>query len=112
MIHSRLLKAAADYHPAPVNTDAIVLPDGILELTETIARNTHEVWASMRKKEGWRYGPTRDDALKLHPNLVPYEFLSEESREYDRATALNVLRLIIQLGYTIKAPGEATATSF
>lgn len=104
-----LAASAATYKPAPYDTDSIVLPDSLLALTETIARNTHEVWASKRMAEGWRYGERRDDAKRLHPNLVPYELLSEEDKEYDRATAMNAIRLMVSLGYAIVAPDAGAA---
>lgn len=102
-------QAAATYQPAPIDTAGVVLPESLLALTETIARNTHEAWARQRMDEGWRYGPSRDDVRKLHPNLVPYEYLSEEDKEYDRLTALNAIRLMVLSGFTVTAPDEAAA---
>ena len=104
--HSTL---AAGYRPAPVDTGDVVLPGSLLSLTEVIARNTHEVWASKRMEEGWRYGAERNDAKKLHPNLVPYEALAEEDKESDRATALNAIRLMVKLGYSISTPDTEAA---
>ena len=90
------------YKPQPIDTSAVKLDDGIYELCELIAKNTHEVWAAGRIKDGWTYGPTRDDEKRTHPCLVPYEELSEEEKEYDRSTSMETLKLIISLGYTIK----------
>ena len=50
------------YLPSPVDTGDVQLPDYLECLTEKMARNVHEVWAEGRMKEGWRYGPVRDDA--------------------------------------------------
>ena len=75
------------YNPSPINTDKIKLNKEILELSEILAKNTHEVWAKGRIDEGWTYGEKRDDILKTHPGLVPYEELSEEEKEYDRRTS-------------------------
>ena len=61
-------QAAATYQPAPIDTTGVVLPESLLKLTETIARNTHEVWARQRMDEGWRYGPSRDD-VRHRPDL-------------------------------------------
>jgi hypothetical protein len=55
-------------------------------------------------KDGWTRGPRRDDARKQHPSLVPYDELPESEKEYDRKTASETLRLILQLGYTIGEP--------
>jgi len=90
------------YTPNPIKTDDIILRDEILALSELLAKNTHEVWAQGRISDGWRYGEKRDDREKLHPCLVAYEELSEAEKDYDRNTALETLKLIIKLGYTIE----------
>ena len=54
--------------------------------------------------DGWRWGPTRDDARKEHPGLVPYEQLSESEKALDRATAMETLKVITALGYRIEKP--------
>lgn len=89
------------YTPCPVDTTDVQLPAELTPLIETMARNVHEVWAEGRIAEGWTYGPERDDTLKTHPCLVPYDDLPESEREYDRSTALSTLRLITRLGYRI-----------
>ena len=89
------------YSPAPIDLRDVLLPDGLERLVEQLARNTHEVWASQRMAEGWRYGPARDDREKLHPGLVPYEALSEGEKEYDRRTSMESLKLIYKFGYRI-----------
>jgi len=90
-----------DYRPAPRDTSGVRLPPDVVELTELLARNTHENWARQRLSDGWRYGPKRDDAKKEHPSLVPYEALSESEKEYDRRTAMETLKTIVALGYRI-----------
>ena len=89
------------YTPNPICTDHIELPADLLELTEKIAENVHENWAAGRIREGWTYGPARNDALKTTPCLVPYEELTDVEKEYDRKTAMETLKLIMALGYTI-----------
>lgn len=89
------------YEPKPINTDNIVLNDDLLELTEKIAENVHDVWAQQRISQGWVYGEKRNDELKQTPCLVPYSELTEIEKEYDRLTALGTLKLIIALGYDI-----------
>lgn len=77
------------------------LPKDLDTLIEQLARNVHEVWAKNRMNEGWRYGEQRDDRLKTHPCLIPYEELPEEEKNYDRNTALETLRLITKLNFRI-----------
>ena len=89
------------YNPKPIDTSAIKLPKDLLDLGEQIAKNVHDVWAAGRIKDGWTYGPVRNDANKQHPCLVPYEELPEEEKAYDRNTAQETLRLIMKLGFNI-----------
>jgi hypothetical protein len=89
------------YTPRPLDTSAVVLPEALLGLLERLAENTHEVWAAQRIKEGWTYGPERDDADKKHPCLVPYADLPESEKEYDRNTAAETLKAVIALGYQV-----------
>lgn len=91
-----------DYTPKPIDTSDVQLNDDILELTEKLAKNTHEVWSAGRISQGWSYGPERDDAEKKHPCLVEYEELSEEEKLYDRNTSMETLKCIIKLGYKIE----------
>lgn len=90
------------YVPKPVDTSDILLPEGLLDLTEKIAENVHDIWALGRMNDGWTYGASRDDTKKEHPCLVPYDELSDGEKEYDRNTALETLKLIVALGYKIE----------
>ena len=90
------------YIPKPAERSDIELPSELLELSEVIAKNVHEVWSHNRINEGWSYGETRNDELKQTPCLVPYEELSEIEKDYDRNTAINTLKLIMKLGFEIK----------
>lgn len=95
------------YVPQPMDTSDVQLPQELSELVEKMAKNVHEVWAQSRISQGWTYGPERNDALKHHPCLVPYEALPEVEKAYDRDTALGTLKLICKLGFTIKSEGLA-----
>jgi len=90
------------YQPKPIDTSQIRLSPELLQLTERLAENAHELWAQQRIKEGWTWGPTRDDAAKKHPCLVPYAQLPESEKEYDRIASVGVLKAISALGYTIQ----------
>lgn len=90
------------YTPKPIDTENVKLPEELLELTEKIAEQVHDVWSVGRIAEGWIYGEERNDKNKTHPCLVPYSDLPESEREYDRATALATLKLIVALGYKIE----------
>lgn len=90
-----------NYTPQPMDTSDIRLPEELNELIEKIAKNVHEVWAKNRIDEGWTYGAERNDELKQHPCLIPYEELSEIEKDYDRNTAISTLKLICKLGFKI-----------
>lgn len=90
------------YHPQPIDTSNVTLPDDIIGLTELLARNTHENWSLLRMRDGWIYGNHRDEIKKKHPCLIPYEELPEAEKDYDRQTAMETLKLIIACGYEIK----------
>ena len=90
------------YIPKPIDTTLVELSEELLELTEKIAENVHEIWAQERIKEGWTYGEKRDDIKKVTPCLVPYSELSEPEKNYDRNTAIGTIKTIISLGYTLE----------
>ena len=90
------------YEPKPIDTRAVRLPEDMEVLMERIAENVHEHWSIGRIREGWTYGPQRDDEKKTHPCLVPYDQLPDSEKEYDRTTAAETLKLILALGYTIE----------
>lgn len=89
------------FTPHPVDLEGIELTPQLEQLREAIAENAHEVWAAGRIKEGWTYGPQRDDKLKTHPDLVPYSELPDTEKQYDRETAMNTIKLVIKLGYDL-----------
>ena len=88
--------------PSPIDTSGVTVPREILELTEMLSRNAHEVWARQRMADGWTHGPVRDDARKQHPWLVPYETLPESEKQYDRNAAMETVKVILALGYRIE----------
>lgn len=90
-----------EYIPKPIDTSDVILPDGLDELTESLSKNVHEVWAAGRIAAGWKYGPVRDEIKKEHPCLIPYEELTEEEKSYDRATALGTISFILFKGFKI-----------
>lgn len=94
------------YTPEPIDTSAIALPEGILELGEMLAKNTHDNFVRMRIASGWSYGPVRDDVQKTNPTLIPYEDLPESEKEYDRVTSMETLKTILAMGYEIRKRGE------
>jgi hypothetical protein len=100
-----LRQSCMSYHPKPIDTSAVQIPESLRELTEKLAENVHELWAAHRLEQGWSYGPQRNDAAKKHPCLVPYGELPESEKVFDRETAMGTLRAILALGYRISREG-------
>jgi hypothetical protein len=94
----------SNYEPKPIDTSGVTLPEEILELTELLAKNAHDVWAQQRLSEGWIWGTERDDAAKKHPALVPYDQLPDSEKQYDRNGAMETLKAILAMGYRIAPP--------
>ena len=99
------------YSPKPLDTSGVTLDTQLIELLEVLARNTHEVWASQRLADGWRYGPHRNDGKKEHPGLVEYDALTEIEKDYDRVVALQVIKSILALGFRIEGPARIAVES-
>lgn len=90
------------YIPKPIDTSDIELSEELMELTEEMAKNVHDVWSAGRIAQGWTWGPKRDDEKKENPCLVPYEELPESEKEYDRSTSIETLKVILSLGFKIE----------
>jgi hypothetical protein len=87
--------------PQPFTGMGLELPEELLPLVEELAKNVHEVWSQGRISDGWTYGKVRNDTLRQHPCLVPYEQLPESEKDYDRHTAIATIQFILQQGFTI-----------
>lgn len=95
------------YQPKPIDTTGIDLRP-LQGVTEFLAEQVHEAWAAKRIAEGWSLGPARDDAKRQTPNLVPYQALSEEDKDYDRRLLTHALGLLVLKGYRIVPPESDT----
>lgn len=51
---------------------------------EELSRREHDRWMGERRAAGWTLGPKNPEA-KTHPDMVPFDDLSEQSKDYDRA---------------------------
>jgi len=89
------------YIPHTIDTSHVTLSPDLQQLLERLAENNHDHWARRRIDEGWRYGTGRNDKDKQHPDLVPYNELSESEKEYDRKTVVEAIKAIIALGYEV-----------
>lgn len=68
---------------------------------ETLAESEHARWADERRRNGWRYGPRRDDTRRVHPGLVAWPLLPEEQRDKDRLFIRALPALLSGMGLAI-----------
>ncbi len=69
---------------------------------EKLAIVEHARWAADRYLDGWSYGPVRDNARKLHPQLIPYVNLSDAMKDLDRFAVRGLPTLAARLGLGIQ----------
>lgn len=79
---------------------------------EREAEIEHELWVLEHRAQGWIYGATedRDASPPTHPDLVPFDELSDEVQEYDRDVVRRRPALAALLGLQIvidRAPSRA-----
>ena len=82
----------SDGHRA-ADADSASLAADIEKHMEELASAEHYRWMAWRLINGWKHAEKRDNALKLHPNIVSYEALTEPEKDKDRV----IVRLIPQL---------------
>lgn len=67
---------------------------------ERLARLEHDRWVRYHRESGWRYAPGhRDPERRTHPDLVPYDQLTEEKREYDRNAVRGIPAFLARAGF-------------
>jgi hypothetical protein len=73
----------------------------LLQLIEFLAENAHDIWAQKKIDEGWKFGTSRDNEKKLHPNLIPFCDLNEADKEYDREATRSIIARLSEHNYVI-----------
>lgn len=68
---------------------------------ERLAELEHERWTAERQRQGWQWGRERDNAVRLHPGLVPWQQLPESEREKDRQVVRSLPELLADAGLAI-----------
>ena len=67
---------------------------------EGMARMEHERWYEEKRDAGYSYGPGPKTS-KTHPDLVPYDSLSEEAKDKDRRMVKGLPRFLAKAGFQI-----------
>ena len=65
---------------------------------EELSRAEHDRWMAAKLVQGWTYGPERDDARRIHPDIVPYDALTEAIKDLDREQVRIMTRLLAATG--------------
>lgn len=55
----------------------------IIENPQAGPSASHDSWLAEKKRDGWTFGPTKNEVLKEHPCFVPYEHLPPEQKAKD-----------------------------
>jgi hypothetical protein len=69
---------------------------------ELTPQELHGNWANWRRERGWNYGPVKDEALKTHPNMVPWVDLPDAEQVKD----VNFMQTVRNWKYGFDNPGE------
>jgi len=80
------------------------------EEIEALAEVEHIRWLAVRELNGWRHGAVRDDAAKVHPDMVAYDQLGEDRRELDRAVVRGLPAALREVGLGIVRDLRITVT--
>ena len=68
---------------------------------EVISIMEHNRWWADRALNGWQLGPVRNDIQKVHPNMVPYDELSEADKQKDRDSVMEMTKILRSEGAII-----------
>lgn len=77
------------------------------EVIEQLARLEHMRWTAERRLAWWSFGAIRDNALRRHPLLIPYEALDEDEKEKDRQTMRDIPEVLRRAGLVARS-GDQT----
>lgn len=96
----------ASRNPGSPGPDPDTLRDHLRRNLERLAAAEHDGWWRFRERNGWRYGPARDDSRRIHPLMVPYAKLQEPAKDRDRKTITDYAERLAGAGYRIVWLGD------
>jgi hypothetical protein len=68
---------------------------------QNMARMEHDLWCLWKQENGWHYGKYRDNKEKSHPDLKPWEELSESEQKKNIDFIQNIPGMLAELGFQI-----------
>ncbi|RPF21385.1 RyR domain-containing protein [Myceligenerans xiligouense] len=91
----RLARVGGTIAPRDGGTDVAISGP----MLDRLAMAEHDLWEAVRLELGWRHGPVRDDAKRLHPMIgVSWEDLPEPEKEKDRDLIRNLPEILAEFG--------------
>jgi hypothetical protein len=87
-------QAPWDDAPEWQKNSAIVGVQAHLANPHMTPEQSHESWLSLKREEGWKFGPVKDVEKKEHPCFLPYAELPAAQRVKDSlfSAVVNALR--------------------
>ena len=68
---------------------------------EPLARLEHERWMEDLQRDNWTAGPEKDPERLTHPNLVPWDQLTEADRDKDREAVRAIPAVLARAGFEV-----------
>jgi predicted DNA binding CopG/RHH family protein len=68
---------------------------------EILARMEHDRWWADKALAGWTHAPDRNDLQLLHPDMIPYEQLSDEIKQWDRNSVIKMIDILDSEGLVV-----------
>ncbi len=104
-IGAQLAAAGCELVPAPLIDPHGPLFSFTAGEVEALARSEHDRWVADKVRNGWRYGPERDDERKVHPGIVDWEQLPDGERDKDREPVREIPEMLAYAGFEIVRVG-------
>lgn len=68
---------------------------------EMMTEIEHKRWVEERQSDGWKFGSTKDLKEKISPDLIPWEQLSEKTKDKDRGPIRKIPEILARSGFQI-----------
>lgn len=68
---------------------------------EKMARMEHALWRQAKETDGWTHAEERDTNMRVHPDLVPWEELSDVEREKNLKVIRQLPALLAKIGFEV-----------